>query len=196
MADDQFGIQKLFPLRTGGREWYLKDTVADIMADPQADGDMADDVASGDSTNGFLVGDNGQVRLSVAATKALVGKGDPSLNQGAAKSKGYMFSPDEWDIRGLEVTARFKCTDHDTEDSRFIIKGPTGSHKSNTQDCSGSSYMIRWFLPDTGSYAGKTQGSKEQWHVHYISNPDNVIDSGVGQIFNKWIVVKYVINLE
>lgn len=196
MVNDQFGIKKIFPTRVGGREWYLAGTSGDIMKDPLSDGDLKDDIASGgNTTDGFLVKDNSQVRLKVAADSSLVDYSDPNLDQSAAKGRGFMKDVKEWDINGLECTARIKCTDHDTDDSRFIIKGPTGSHRSNTDDCSGSSYMSRWFLADTGSDAATTENSKEQWHVHYV-NRENQKDTGMGHIFNKWVICKYVISKE
>ena len=195
MVNDQFGIKKIFPTRVGGREWYLAGTRNDIQADPLSDGDLKDDIASGNSTDGFLVGDNSQVRLKVAADSSLVNYSNPSLDQSAAKGRGYMKDVKEWDINGLECTARFKCTDFDTSDSRFILKGPTGSHKSNTKDCSGSNYMTRYFLAPSGSDSGTTENSKEQWHVHYV-NRDNQKDTGEGSIFNKWVVVKVVFSKE
>lgn len=190
---DQFGIKMLYPTRAGGREFFINDTADDVMNGARVGGDLADDLdPESNNTDGFRVLDNAQVRLHVYPESDLIDQGDQNLDHSVAKSRGYSVSSRDWDIRGLEMTCRILCTDHDDEDSRFILKGPSGRHRSNTNDCSGHAYNTRFFLADSGAHAGKCQFAKEQWHVHYVSRPDNPVDTGQGQIFNQWVICKMV----
>lgn len=192
---DKFGIKMIYPTRAGAREWFIKESPDDVMGDHRLGGDFEDDISGGNNTDGFTVGDNDQVRLHVCPETDLPGKSNPDLDQSTAKGRGYAFTSRDWDMKGIEATARIKCTDYDTQDSRFIIKGPSGSHKSNTKDCSGSSYMVRFFLAPSGSESGSYQWSKEQWHVHYV-NRGSITKHNMGSIFNKWVVCKYIIYLQ
>jgi len=193
---DKFGIKMIYSTKVGAREWYIRDTVADVMNDSRTDGDLHDDLADGGSnTDGFTVKDNGQVRLKVVPESTMRDYSKPGLDQSTAKGQGFMSSSKEWDMKGLEMTARIKCTDFDTDDSRFIMKGPTGSHKSNTDDCSGSSYGVRFFLAPSGSDSGTTEWFKEQWHVHYQTRDNSQKSTGLGSIHNKWVGCKYIIYL-
>lgn len=193
---DEFGIKMIYPTRAGGREYFINQTAADVMGGARAGGDLKDDLdPESSNADGFAVLDNGQVRLHVYPESDLVDEGDQNLDHSTAKGRGYSVSSRDWDMRGIEITCRIKCTDHDDEDSRFILKGPSGRHRSNTNDCSGHAYNCRFFLADSGSHAGKCQFAKEQWHVHYESRPDQEVDSGQGQIFNQWVVCKFIIYL-
>lgn len=181
----------IYPTRPSHREWFIRETIEDIKNDSRAAGDLRDDVTGGNNTDGFTVGDNGQVRLGVAAQSDLRDVSNTKLDHSTAKGRGYAFTTHDWDMKGLECTARIKCTDFDTNDGRFIIKGPTGSHKSNTTDCSGSSYGCRFFLAPSGGDSHTTEYHKEQWHVKYVSRGKK--DTGLSHLHNKWVVLKYII---
>ena len=190
---DSFGIKMIYPTRQGGREWYCRDSVDEIAQDSRAAGDLEDDiVAGGNNTDGFEVGDNGQVRLHAAADSSLREASNPDLDHSTAKGRGYAFSTKDWDMKGIEVTAQIFCSDHEDQDSRFIMKGPSGSHNSNTVDCSGSAYGVRFFLAPSGDESGCYQWFKEQWHVHYESRGE-VKKHGLGSIFNKWVTCKFIL---
>lgn len=183
----------IYPTRAGAREWFIRESVADIQNDSRVDGDLADDLAGGDNTAGFTVKDNGQVRLKVCPESSMRGYSKTNLDHSTAKGQGFMSSDKEWDMKGLEMTARIKCTDFDTSDSRFIIKAPTGSHKSNTKDCSGSNYLVRFFLAPSGSDSGTTEFAKEQWHVHYVTKDSTTKSTGMGSLHNKWVICKLIL---
>lgn len=191
---DKFDIKMVYPTRQGGREWFIDQDIDGLEGDSKVAGDLRDDIVSGNNDDGFVVGDQSQVRLHVAPDSSLRDASNTKLDQSTAKGRGYAFGTKDWDMRGLEVTTQMKCTDFDTQDSRFIIKGPSGSHRSNTQDCSGSSYGIRIFLAPSGTESGSYQYLKEQWHVHYVSR-DPIRKHGLGSVFNKWTTVKYIIYL-
>ncbi|WP_411753289.1 hypothetical protein [Serratia sp. (in: enterobacteria)] len=188
---DKFNIKMIYATRVGAREWYMNNS--NPSDDSRVGGDFEDDIGEGNTNDGWTVKDDGQVRLHVSPEKELVGYSNPSLDHSVAKGRGYMSSSKDWDMRGFEMTARIKCTNHDSDDGRFIMKGPSGSHKSNTVDCSGSSYTSRFFVADTGSDAGTTEFSKEQWHVHYVNKSGSHKSTGLGHIFNKWVICKYIV---
>lgn len=183
----------IYPTRPGGREYFIKDTVDALREDSRQGGDLRDDVSGGDNTEGFTIGDNGQVRLHVGADSTLRDASNPDLNQEAAKGRGYAFTTKDWDMKGIEMTTQFKCTQVSDSESTFIMKGPSGSHRSNTQDCSGSSYLLRFYLADSGSHASRFEWSKEQWHVHYVTKPHQA--TNLPHLFNKWCTGKYIIYL-
>lgn len=195
MADqlDKFGLKMIYPTRQGGREYFIRETVEDLKNDSRQGGDFRDDISGGNNTDGFTVGDNGQVRLHVGADSSLRDASNPDLNQEVAKGRGYAFGTKDWDMRGIEMTTQFKCTKLEDSESTFIMKGPSGSHRSNTVDCSGSSYLLRFYVPDSGSHASRFEWAKEQWHVHYVTKPHQA--TNLPHLFNKWCTGKYIIYL-
>ena len=193
MADavDKWGLKMIYPTRAGGREYFIRETVDDLKNDSRQGGDFRDDISGGDNTAGFTVGDNGQVRLHVGADSTLRDASNPDLNQEVAKGRGYAFTTKDWHMTGIEMTTQFKCTKLEDSESTFIMKGPSGSHRSNTQDCSGSSYLLRFYVPDSGSHASRYEWSKEQWHVHYVTKAHQ--PTNLPHLFNKWCTGKYII---
>jgi hypothetical protein len=99
---DKFGIKMIYSTKVGAREWYIRDTVADVMNDSRTDGDLHDDLADGGSnTDGFTVKDNGQVRLKVVPESTMRDYSKPGLDQSTAKGQGFMSSSKEWDMKDL-----------------------------------------------------------------------------------------------
>lgn len=94
-------------------------------------------------------------------------------------------------MTGIEMTTQFKCTKLSDSESTFIMKGPSGSHRSNTQDCSGSSYLLRFYVADSGDHKSRFEWSKEQWHVKYVTKAHQ--PTNLPPCFNKWCTGKYII---
>lgn len=190
---DKWNLKMIYPTRQGGREYFIRDTVEDLKQDSRQGGDFRDDISGGSNTDGFTVGDNGQVRLHVGADSSLRDASNPDLNQETAKGRGYAFTTKDWDMKGIEMTTQFKCTKLSDSESTFIMKGPSGSHRSNTTDCSGSSYLLRFYLADSGTHKSRFEWSKEQWHVKYSTKAHQ--PTNLPPLFNKWCTGKYIIYL-
>ena len=187
---DLFGIKEIYQTNPARNiEWFLKNSAAQIMADPLFD---LDENVEGGPVNGFTLDDNGQVRLSVFPTTDNIftdADKDKDMNQAEAKARGYIFKPGDW--QSVEMTGRFKMTNVPSgDDGSLTLKAGTGGHSTPEPWCDGSDYVSRLFCSDVSAEKGHCEFAKEQWHSHY-KNRDNKAH-GFGSTFNRWVGVKFV----
>jgi F5/8 type C domain len=188
---DKFGIQMLYPTKTGGQQWYLD------MSDPYSDGQF--DSGSNRDTKLSRNSDGSwkavmsnpdtsppyEMRLHVVTTSGYHPERMTTLEQTELAAKGYMQDPDDW--KNVEMTGYIKLNSYASMDQiEWYARGGKHGGASDPDGCEGTS------LKGHISFDGRTRLLKEQWHPSgYVSTSSKSTD--IGSLQDKWIGYKFVI---
>jgi hypothetical protein len=148
---DPFGIEKVYPTKSGGEEWFMDMTDGeDSRSRPPS--------MEKNSDGSFKV-ESSQVRYGVF-TSAGYNPDEIELDHGVLAERGYMQSPQDW--RDVEMTGYVKVNSGDSgENFAWYARGGRHTGSGNPEGCEGSAYKPGLF------YDGRVRFSKEQWHVSY-----------------------------
>lgn len=181
MANDKFGVQKIFDTKSGGQEWFLADN-------PNSDSrfltDQLDEEVKGNKNDGFFVDDNQALRL-YATTTAGYNAGQVTEDHGEASSREYMMQPTDW--KNVEITGYVKHEQIGNNVNEYAWKCRGGKHLSPQPYCRGCALMFELQFP-----TGKVRFRKEQWHSEYESR-EWTDKLKIGDIKGKWIGMKFVV---
>lgn len=173
-SQDKFGIEKVYPTKNGGQEWYMN------MENPTSDGRFNPQAQISKNPDGSWKMKSDKVRMYVYSLNGY----QPiriTSNNGLSEvaSHGYMGTPSDW--RDVEITGYVKLNSF-SENDNFVWYTRGGKH-TDTDHCQGSAYKGNLF------YLGQTQFSKEQWHVSYVKSPTT---QAIGPLKGKWTGFKFI----
>jgi hypothetical protein len=171
---DQFGIQKIYPTKQGGEEWFMDMTDGkDPRSDPPS--------MTKNSDGSFKVKST-KVRYGVFTTAGYDANKIESLDQADLEEKGYMQSPNDW--KNFEITGYVKVN-KGSSDENFAWYGRGGRHTGNgsPEGCEGTAYKGDLF------YDGRVRFAKEQWHVSYVFTDHK---EAMSSIEGKWVGFKTI----
>jgi hypothetical protein len=169
---DPFGIQKIYPTKAGGEQWFMDMTDGkDPRSSPPS--------LTKNSDGSFKVGSS-KVRYGVFTTDGYNPEQIDTLNHGAIAQKGFMQSSKDW--KNVEMTGYVKVNSGQSgENFAWYARGGRHTGSGNPEGCEGVAYKA-----DLG-YDGRTRFAKEQWHVSYdFTDHKNPMSS----IEDKWVGFK------
>jgi F5/8 type C domain/Putative metal-binding motif len=150
---DPFGIQKIYPTKQGGEEWFMDMTDGkDPRSDPPS--------MTKNSDGSFKVTST-QVRYGTFTSSGYDPSKIETLDHSKIAQKGYMQSPNDW--RDVEMTGYVKVNEG-SSDENFAWYARGGRHTGDgwPEGCEGVAYKPNLF------YDGRARFAKEQWHVSYV----------------------------
>jgi F5/8 type C domain/Putative metal-binding motif len=171
---DPFGIQKIYPTKQGGEEWFMDMTDGkDPRSDPPS--------MTKNSDGSFKVKST-KVRYGVFTTAGYDANKIESLDQADLEEKGYSQSPNDW--KNFEITGYVKVNKGNS-DENFAWYGRGGRHTGNgsPEGCEGTAYKGDLF------YDGRVRFAKEQWHVSYVFTDHK---EAMSSIEGKWVGFKTI----
>jgi hypothetical protein len=172
---DVFGVEKIYPTKAGGEEWFLAE---DATNDPQFD-PQESITPNGDGSWKMT---SSKVRMTAYTSSGYQPELITSYNRDELAQKGYMQSPNDW--RDVEITGFVKVNATDATDDNFAWYARGGRHTDANAGCEGSAYKGDLYFDGTTSWA------KESWHVSYdYTDKPSVTSSIVG----RWVGFKAVI---
>src|ERR687896_1639325 len=148
--EDDFGIQKIYPTKSGGEEWFMDMTDGrDSRSSPPS--------MTKNSDGSFEV-TSSQVRYGTFTSSGYDGDEIETLDHGEIAEKGYMQSPNDW--RDVEMTGYVKVNSGDSDENfAWYARGGRHTGSGSPEGCEGVAYKA-----DLG-YDGRVRFAKEQWHV-------------------------------
>ena len=174
---DKFGIQKIYPTKQGGREWYVN------MENPRLD-------------NHFLLGDSMLEKQSDGSWETGTRiTGDDEYDEGGSKYHLIMGvdtlqGEDEW--RDVEITGYFKIKSIQSDEPSGLQWYARGGNHSDDNPCDGTSLKGRIL------YNGTAGWKKEIWHDGgYTEQRGSVLNATSTPLEDRWIgwkVIMYNIN--
>jgi hypothetical protein len=193
---DKFGIQKIYPTKIGGEEWYMN--MQNIFDDNQFFPFGVSDSKFEDSNLKIDKNEDGswklrsddqlaKVRMNVYTSEGYDPGKIETLDQSNLEDMGYMQTVRDW--RNIEMTGYIKLNNNNIplSEGRFTWYNRGGHHTEN-DPCEGVAYKGDIF------FSGDTRFAKEQWHVKYFFTE---IKNDLKSIKGKWIGYKFIIyNLE
>ena len=174
---DKFGIKKLYPLKSGGEEWYMD------MKNPTGDSRFNPQNSISKNSDGSWKMKSSKVRMGVYTSSGYSSSKIPTLDHSKIASKGYMLAPNDW--KNIEMTMYTKVNKAGSDDN-FAPYGRGGRHTGGgaPEGCEGSAYKGDLF------FSGKVRFAKEQWHVSYVFTN---YETGTSSIKGKWVGFKFVV---
>src|SRR5215204_727083 len=171
---DPFGIQKIYPTKSGGEEWFMDMTDGkDPRSSPPS--------MTKNSDGSFKV-KSSKVRYGAFTTSGYDQDEIETLNHGTIARNGYMQSPNDW--RDVEMTGYVKVNNGaSAENFAFYARGGRHTGDGNPEGCEGSAYK-----GDLG-YDGRVRFAKEQWHVSYAFTDHK---RAMSSIEDKWVGLKSI----
>jgi hypothetical protein len=169
---DPFGIQKIYPTKAGGEQWFMDMTDGkDPRSSPPS--------LTKNSDGSFKVGSS-KVRYGVFTTDGYNPGQIDTLDHGTIAQNGYMQSSKDW--KNVEMTGYVKVNSGQSgENFAWYARGGRHTGDGNPEGCEGVAYKA-----DLG-YDGRTRFAKEQWHVSYdFTDHKNPMSS----IEDKWVGFK------
>jgi hypothetical protein len=169
---DPFGIQKIYPTKAGGEEWFMDMTDGkDPRSSPPS--------LTKNSDGSFKVGSS-KVRYGVFTTDGYNPGQIDTLDHGTIAQNGYMQSSKDW--KNVEMTGYVKVNSGQSgENFAWYARGGRHTGSGSPEGCEGVAYKA-----DLG-YDGRTRFAKEQWHVSYdFTDHKNPMSS----IEDKWVGFK------
>jgi F5/8 type C domain len=149
---DTFGIQKIYPTKANGEEWFMD------MTDGQDDRSRPPSMTKNTDDGSFKV-KSGQVRYGVFTTSGYR-PNEVELNHGILAQRGYMQSNNDW--KNVEMTGYVKVNSGQSgENFAWYARGGRHTGSGNPEGCEGVAYKPALF------YDGRVRFAKEQWHVSY-----------------------------
>ena len=174
---DKFGIKKIYPLKSGGEEWYMD------MNNPNGDNRFNPQNTITKNSDGSWKMKSSKVRMGVYTSSGYSSSKIPTLDHSKIASKGYMLAPNDW--KNFEMTMYTKVNKAGSDDN-FAPYGRGGRHTGGgaPEGCEGSAYKGDLF------FSGKVRFAKEQWHVSYVFTN---YETGTSSIKGKWVGFKFVL---
>lgn len=174
---DKFGIKKIYPLKSGGEEWYID------MNNPNGDSRFNPQNSISKNSDGSWKMKSSQVRMGVYTSSGYSSSKIPTLDHSKIASKGYMLAPNDW--KNIEMTMYTKVNKAGSDDN-FAPYSRGGRHTGGgaPEGCEGSAYKGDLF------FSGKVRFAKEQWHVSYVFTN---YETGTSSIKGKWVGFKFVL---
>ncbi len=174
---DKFGIKKIYPLKSGGEEWYMD------MNNPNGDNRFNPQNSISKNSDGSWKMKSSKVRMGVYTSSGYSSSKIPTLDHSKIASKGYMLAPNDW--KNFEMTMYTKVNKAGSDDN-FAPYGRGGRHTGGgaPEGCEGSAYKGDLF------FSGKVRFAKEQWHVSYVFTN---YETGTSSIKGKWVGFKFVL---
>jgi hypothetical protein len=150
---DTFGIQKIYPTKANGEEWFMD------MTDGQDPRSRPPPLAKNTEDGSFKV-KSGQVRYGVFTTSGYDPAKIETLDHATIAQNGYMQSPNDW--KNVEMTGYIKVNSGQSgENFAWYARGGRHTGSGNPEGCEGVAYKPALF------YDGRVRFAKEQWHVSY-----------------------------
>jgi hypothetical protein len=150
-ARDVFGVEQLYPTRSGAETWAgTGDLRTDERFDPQNE-----IVPNGDGSWKMR---STKVRMSVTTSAGYDASAIRTYDRDVLAAQGYMQSPRDW--RNVEMTGYFRVNASNDWSDNIDLYARGGRH-NDSQPCEGSAYKGQIF------YDGRTRWAKETWHVSY-----------------------------
>ena len=198
--EDVFGIQKIYPTKEEGQEWYMNmnDPLSDERFDPYNLLTMEDEspqdslfkiIRNKDNSWKMVpLTDYTRIRMNVMTIDGYNQSKIETFDHSELAEKGYMQSINDW--KNIEMTGYIKLNkfDIDEENGEFQWYNRGGKHYNSSYknvECEGVGYKGNLF------FDGKTRFAKEQWHVSY-----DFVDKKDGSekdLEKKWIGYKYIV---
>jgi hypothetical protein len=148
---DPFGIEKIFPTKSGGEEWFMD------MSDGQDPRSRPPSMTK--NPDGSFKVTSSQVRYGVFTSSGYQ-PDEVELDHGILAQRGYMQSPKDW--KNVELTGYVKVNSGQSgENFAWYARGGRHTGSGNPEGCEGVAYK-----PDL-YYDGRVRFAKEQWHVSY-----------------------------
>jgi hypothetical protein len=175
---DTFGIQKIYPTKENGEEWFMD------MTDGQDPRSRPPSLTK--NPDGSFKVKSGQVRYGVFTSSGYQ-PDEVELDHGILAQRGYMQSPNDW--KNVELTGYVKVNSGQSgENFAWYARGGRHTGSGNPEGCEGVAYKPALF------YDGRVRFSKEQWHVSYaFTDQKRAMDSAE----DKWVGFKGIMwNME
>jgi hypothetical protein len=148
---DQFGIQKIYPTKENGEEWFMD------MTDGQDPRSRPPSLTK--NPDGSFKVKSGQVRYGVFTSSGYQ-PDEVELDHGILAQRGYMQSPNDW--KNVELTGYVKVNSGQSgENFAWYARGGRHTGSGSPEGCEGVAYKPDLF------YDGRVRFAKEQWHVSY-----------------------------
>ncbi|MGB8132629.1 MAG: discoidin domain-containing protein, partial [Nitrososphaeraceae archaeon] len=170
---DPFGINKIYPTKTGGEEWYMD------MTDGQDPRSRPPSMTK--NSDGSWRVTSSQVRYNVF-TSTGYNPNAIEIDQGVLEQRGYMQSPNDW--KNVEMTGYVKMNTGASDNFAWYNRGGRHTGSGYPDGCEGTGYKGDLF------YNGRTRIAKEQWHVSYVFTS---LKSPTGSIEDKWVGIKFIV---
>ena len=194
--NDKFGIEKIYPTKTGGEEWFMN--MNNINDDKQffpfgeSDSKYSNSnlqITKNDDLSWKIKSDNklAKVRMNVYTSEGYHPEGIKTLDHSELEDTGYMQSEKDW--KNIEITGYVKLNHNNIplNEGRFTWYN-RGGHHTEGEPCEGVAYKGDIF------FSGDNRFAKEQWHVSYFFTD---IKKNLNHIKDKWIGYKFIVyNLE
>ena len=193
---DKFGIEKIYPTKNGGEEWFMN--MNNIYEDKQFYPFGESD--SKYSNSNFIITKNddlswkiksknnlAKVRMNVYTSDGYNPELIKTLDHSELEDQGYMQSKKDW--KNVEITGYIKLNNNNIplDEGRFTWYN-RGGHHTEGEPCEGVAYKGDIF------FSGDNRFAKEQWHVSYFFTE---IKKDLNPIKDKWIGYKFIVyNLE
>ena len=170
---DKFGIEKIYPSKIGGEEWFMNmDNVFDDsqfypfgVSDSKFEDSNLRIIQNEDGSWNLKSKDNlAKVRMNVYTSDGYQPKQIETLDHSELAENGFMQSEKDW--KNVEITGYIKLNNNNIplSEGRFTWYA-RGGHHTESEPCEGVAYKGDIF------FSGDTRFAKEQWHVSYVFQP-------------------------
>ena len=177
---DKFGIKQLYPTKSGGEQWFMN------MQDPTHDTQTTPPSMTINSDGSYKVKST-EVRFGVYTSSGYHPNQISIYNQQQLATKGYMQSPNDWNV---EITGYFKLnsyTSSTTNGPAHIELLARGGRHTSTQGCEGTAYHSNTYQ------TGRSKFEKELEHTAgYTTNDPQKTEATSPLKGRGWIGVKAV----
>ena len=148
---DTFGIQKIYPTKEDGEEWYMNMTTGQ---DPRSR-----PPSMTKNPDGSFKVTSSQVRYGVFTSSGYQ-PDEVELDHGILAQRGYMQDENDW--KNVELTGYVKVNSGQSgENFAWYARGGRHTGSGSPEGCEGVAYKPDLF------YDGRVRFAKEQWHVSY-----------------------------
>lgn len=171
-AVDKFGVEMVYPTKTGGEQWFMN------MINPSSDSRFAPKTTLTKNTDGSWKVKSDAVRMNVYTSTVYDQDNIATYNQKTLATKGYMQSSNDW--KNIEMTGYVKLISGSGDTFTWYARG--GKH-SDSYECEGTAYKS-WLW-----YNGRTEFAKEQVHPDTTTTAEKSV---TGSLTGKWIGFKFV----
>jgi hypothetical protein len=167
---DKFEIEKIYPSKPGGEEWFMN--MKNIFDDSQFYPFGVSDSKFEDPNLKIIKNEDGswklkskddiaKVRMNVYTSEGYQPKQIESLDHSELAENGYMQSEKDW--KNVEITGYIKLNTNNIplSEGRFTWYA-RGGHHTEGAPCEGVAYKGDIF------FSGDTRFAKEQWHPNYV----------------------------
>jgi len=193
---DKFGIEKIYPTKNGGEEWFIN--MNNIYEDRQFY-PFGESVSKYSNSNLIITKNDdlswkiksknnlAKVRMNVYTSDGYHPEDIKTLDQSELEDQGYMQSTKDW--KNVEITGYIKLNNNNIpiDEGRFTWYN-RGGHHTEGEPCEGVAYKGDLF------FSGDNRFAKEQWHVSYFFTE---VKKNLNTIKDKWIGYKFIVyNLE